>query len=629
MQPFQSIRMRTGRRRDEDYGFAPADASAAAPADDDDTERASKRARNTCGNDGAATSSAASSNASAIFAAVSAAVASSSSRKRFSKAHQASSERAVVPTAEVREHVRPVVDEQEEEEDSASVAPPVDAAAASFSSGAATAAASSSRAAAAAAASSSSSNNHGSDTDTSAAAAYFRDAESAAATVARENKIKRRKRKSAAAASAVEKSEAAYASARAAAASAASTGGWSNSLPSTAHFRSPAPQSAAAAAGAQSQLPAELSWARAEFADSRADSVYSEALLDERIEQLRKHMRRQAINVAAGTGTWQSMGGAPGGQASSTLLFGMALVVLLRQEGRMTARHAQALYPLVETAIRENLVPNWMADNMQQLLYRVAPLLSPQQSGALQELLLLMRDRHTNDAYMQAVSQQQHQQQHQRQRTPMGMGSSSSHGSPYKLPQVVSRPAISFGGPLPRSRVHAAGGGPLQGLGGSHICPAYQHSHHHSFAAVAAAQSAALMQHQRRPMAAPLTGPGSSASDAIALDDDDDDAKPITAAHVLAHQRLSVSDAKSFVARSFLADEFVSSMKLPLVDPLTLARIVVPVRSAKCDHVRCFDLDTILMQAAHAESRGKKLTWSASFSIAHLPCLSSATAAAL
>jgi hypothetical protein len=406
-------------------------------------------------------------------------------------------------------------------------------------------------------------------------------------------------------------------------------------------------------------LPAELSWARGEFADSRADSVYSEALLDERIEQLRKHMRRQAINVAAGTGTWQTMGGAPGGQASSssTLLFGMALVVLLRQEGRMTARHAQALYPLVETAIRENLVPNWMADNMQQLLYRVAPLLSPQQSGALQELLLLMRDRHTNDAYMQAVSQQ-HQQQHQhqqRQRAPMGMGSSSSssHGSPHKVPQVVSRPAISFGGPLPRSRVHAAGGGPLQGMGSPHVCPAcnivmltfpalreharqvhgvllqsglsaehhpvYQHSHHHSFAAVAAAKSAALLQQQqRRPMAAPLTGPGSSASDAIALDDDDDgDSKPITAAHVQAHQRLSVSDAKSFVARSFLADEFVSSMKLPLVDPLTLARIVVPVRSTKCDHVRCFDLDTILMQAAHAESRGKKLTWSASFPIAH------------
>jgi len=106
-------------------------------------------------------------------------------------------------------------------------------------------------------------------------------------------------------------------------------------------------------------------------------------------------------------------------------------------------------------------------------------------------------------------------------------------------------------------------------------------------------------------VAAAAAASGTSASTAIELDDDE--APAVTMASVVASQRLSLAEAKAFVARTFLADEFVHSMKLPLVDPLTLMRIVVPVRSRRCEHVRCMDLATILEQAAHSASRLKPL----------------------
>ena len=97
---------------------------------------------------------------------------------------------------------------------------------------------------------------------------------------------------------------------------------------------------------------------------------------------------------------------------------------------------------------------------------------------------------------------------------------------------------------------------------------------------------------------------GSSASTAICLDDSE---PVVTVASVVASQTLSLSDSQAFVHASFASDDLIHRQKLPLVDPLTLARISIPVRSRFCHHVRCLDLATILMQAAETASRGKPL----------------------
>lgn len=106
------------------------------------------------------------------------------------------------------------------------------------------------------------------------------------------------------------------------------------------------------------------------------------------------------------------------------------------------------------------------------------------------------------------------------------------------------------------------------------------------------------------PAAAAASASGASASTAICLEDSE---PMVTAASVVAHQTLSLADSSAFVHASFASDEMIHRQKLPLVDPLTLARISIPVRSRHCHHVRCLDLDTILMQAADAASRSKPL----------------------
>ena len=100
---------------------------------------------------------------------------------------------------------------------------------------------------------------------------------------------------------------------------------------------------------------------------------------------------------------------------------------------------------------------------------------------------------------------------------------------------------------------------------------------------------------------------GSSASDAIAIDDSDEADEFPTVATISLHQRLTLDDSLAFLRSSFAADEFVHSQKLPLVDPLTLTRIEVPVRSKQCSHVRCMDLGVFLQHARDASQRKAKL----------------------
>jgi len=131
-----------------------------------------------------------------------------------------------------------------------------------------------------------------------------------------------------------------------------------------------------------------------------------------------------------------------------------------------------------------------------------------------------------------------------------------------------------------------------------------------SFVAAVSASSSDTLEVKKRnavplrsPSAPVASGPsGASRSDAICLDDDDE-VPAATVDSVLKNQRLSLEAAQAFVQASFDADELVHRQKLPLVDPLTLSRIDVPVRSRKCEHVRCMDLATILMQADHAASK--------------------------
>lgn len=69
----------------------------------------------------------------------------------------------------------------------------------------------------------------------------------------------------------------------------------------------------------------------------------------------------------------------------------------------------------------------------------------------------------------------------------------------------------------------------------------------------------------------------------------------------------TVADAKQYFVNLLRTEEDVSvetsSFAFSLLDPLTLDRIAIPVRSSKCTHVRCFDAENFLEMYAAAEKK--------------------------
>jgi hypothetical protein len=307
----------------------------------------------------------------------------------------------------------------------------------------------------------------------------------------------------------------------------------------------------------------------------------------------------------------------------------MSLCVLLRQHA-LSAVQAAQLMPLAELIVQEQLTPSWMQDNLSQLLNgHFVTLLDPLHQARAHELAAGVRLQCASDPWVQDSARSVARSASHHLAAPAH--SAASHG----IPAVVPRPAMQFGSA-------AANGGPRRYCG--HCDRSFStennyliHMHQHALPVGSKAPArnfpsdvasrtayvhpplassfvpASVWRNQapakmpsvpiRRP-AAPITGAGSSASEAICLDDEE----PLpTAAQISAQQRLSLIEAKVFIAASFEADELVERMKLPLVDPLTLARIDIPVRSSKCDHVRCMDLQTILSQAERASLRQTQL----------------------
>lgn len=72
---------------------------------------------------------------------------------------------------------------------------------------------------------------------------------------------------------------------------------------------------------------------------------------------------------------------------------------------------------------------------------------------------------------------------------------------------------------------------------------------------------------------------------------------------------LDEMEARQFVKKCFNSDGSECeelSRKVNLLDPITLQRIAIPVRSKECNHIQCFDLRTHLLNNFHSEKTYRK-----------------------